>query len=270
MQMTFFCLNTSTIKPQPLLDKIRIAAAAGYDGVELWINDIYEHIGRGGAVKDVEKALADHGLRVPCMIAVQNWGDTIGPDFIAALEEARRRMEMAARMGSPVVVCTPPREHCPLVQLAERYRELLRIGRDLGIKAAFEYISFFASATSLNQAWEVVQETGEDDATLILDSFHNFNTNSTPQDLEAIPVERIAHYHVSDGSRKKPPGHQLDPDRVMPGEGGADLREEVQLLQKKGYDGSVSLELFNLELWEQPPLEVAKDGLARMKALFEA
>jgi len=40
--MTYaLCLNTSTIKPQPLLEKVRLAAEAGFDGIELWINDIY-------------------------------------------------------------------------------------------------------------------------------------------------------------------------------------------------------------------------------------
>ena len=36
------CLNTSTIKPQPLMEKIRLAGEVGYDGIELWINDLYE------------------------------------------------------------------------------------------------------------------------------------------------------------------------------------------------------------------------------------
>ena len=74
------CLNTSTIKPQPLLEKIRIAEAAGFAGVELWINDIYEYVGRGGEVRDVEQALQDHGLIVPCMIALRGWGEAVGPD----------------------------------------------------------------------------------------------------------------------------------------------------------------------------------------------
>ena len=56
-----FCLNTSTIKPQPLIRKIELAGQAGYDGIELWVNDIYEHIGRGGEVRDVELAIADNG-----------------------------------------------------------------------------------------------------------------------------------------------------------------------------------------------------------------
>ena len=46
------CLNTSTIRPQTLLEKIRLTSEAGFEGIELWINDVYEHVGRGGEVSD--------------------------------------------------------------------------------------------------------------------------------------------------------------------------------------------------------------------------
>ena len=59
-----FCLNTSTIKPQPLLKKIELSGQAGYDGIELWINDVYDFIGRGGEVREVEQALADHSAEL--------------------------------------------------------------------------------------------------------------------------------------------------------------------------------------------------------------
>ena len=87
-------LNASTIKPTPLLDKIRVAGEAGYDGIELWATEIYEHVGRGGEVSDVEKALADQGLEVPCFIAVRNWGETSDWEYKLALDEARRRFEL--------------------------------------------------------------------------------------------------------------------------------------------------------------------------------
>jgi sugar phosphate isomerase/epimerase len=67
------CLNTSTIQPQPLLDKIQITAEAGFVGIELWVNDIYQYIGQGGEVRDIENALEDHALELPCMIAVRGW-----------------------------------------------------------------------------------------------------------------------------------------------------------------------------------------------------
>ena len=49
------CLNTSTIKPQPLMEKIRLAGEVGYDGIELWINDLYEYIGQGGEISDLKR-----------------------------------------------------------------------------------------------------------------------------------------------------------------------------------------------------------------------
>lgn len=264
------CLNTSTIKPQPLIDKIRLTAEAGYDGVELWINDIYEHIGRGGEVIDVERALNDYGLIVPCMIAMRGWGEAEdGLEYRLMLEEAKRRMELAARLGSPWIVATPPRSPCDLGQVSRRYQDLLQIGREVGIKPTFEYISFFESASKLNHAWQVVQEANSEDATLILDAFHNWNSNSTLDDLRAIPVDKISHYHIDDAALDKPATQQTDPDRVMPGEGAIDLKAEIAVLREKGYHGTVSLELFNKQLWEQDPLDVLKRGRERLRELLE-
>ena len=167
-----FCLNTSTIKPQPLLKKIELAGTAGYDGIELWLNDIYDHIGRGGEVSEVEQALADHGLIVPCTIAIRQWGETDGWEYELVKDEARRRFALAARLGAPYIVATPPLEMEHQEHLPERYRDLLQIGREEGIKPTFEYISFFKSVYNLADAWRVVQETDDEDSTLILDAFH--------------------------------------------------------------------------------------------------
>ncbi len=56
-------LNSSTIKPVPLLDKIRVTGEAGYKGIELWAVELYEHVGRGGEISDVEKAPPIMALR---------------------------------------------------------------------------------------------------------------------------------------------------------------------------------------------------------------
>ena len=263
------CLNTSTIKPQPMLEKIRLAAEAGFAGVELWINDVYEYVGQGGEVRDVEKAISDHGLIVPCAIAARSWGEAVGPEYPLALDEVKRRMEMAARLGSPYLVATPPREPCDLNQVAERYRDLLEIGRRVGVKPTMEYISFFRSVTRLSQAWEIVQAAGAPDATLVLDSFHTWNAGETLDALRPIPADKIGHYHIDDAAPDKPAGQQTDPDRVMLGDGPIDLGAEVRLLREKGYHGTVSLELFNKDLWAKDPREVLKVGIERMRELLD-
>lgn len=263
------CLNTSTIKTTPILEQIRVTAAAGFEAIELWINDIYQYVGRGGEVRDIEKALSDHGLRVPCMIALRSWGEAVGPEYRLMLDEARRRMELAARLGAPTVVATPPRAACPQNQLVQRFQDLLEIGREVGVQPTFEYISFFESVSTLDQAWEIVQQTGNAEATLIVDAFHTWNGRSSPHLLAELPVERISHYHINDAHPAVLCGQQTDRDRVMLGDGPIDLAAEIQMLRKLGYQGMVSLELFNTELWEQDPLEVAQLGMERLETLLQ-
>lgn len=263
-----YCLNTSTIKPQPLLRKIELAGQAGYDGIELWVNDVYDFIGRGGEVHDIEAALSNNGLIVPSMIAIRQWGDMDGWEYELVKDEARRRFALCARLGSPYIVATPPLEKTETEHLPERYRDLLQIGREEGIRPTFEYISFFKSVYSLADAWEIVQQADDPDSSIILDAFHNWNSGSTLDELRAVPLEKISHYHIDDAANGKSPTTQTDPDRVMLGEGQIDLAAEVEVLKAKGYDKTVSLELFNAELWEQNPLAVISTGLARMKALF--
>jgi sugar phosphate isomerase/epimerase len=245
-----YCLNTSTIKPQSLIDKIRLAGEAGYDGIELWLNDVFEHVARGGEVSDVEKAISDHGLIVPSVIAMRQWGDFRGWEHQLVLDEARRRFALGARLGAPFIVATPPMESTETEHLPERYRELLELGREEGIRPTFEYISFFKSVRTL-------------------DAFHNWNSESTLDELRAIPADRISHYHLDDAHPDKPAKSQADPDRVMVGEGQIDLAAEIAVLREMGYDHTVSLELFNAELWSADPLAVITTGLERMKALFE-
>ncbi len=264
-----FCLNTSTIRPQPLLRKIELAAHAGFEAIELWINDVYEFVGRGGEVADVEKALSDHGLFVPSVIAIRQWGDMEGREYELILEEARRRSALGARLGAKYIVATPPLERAGQDHLPGRYRELLRIGREEGIRPTFEYISVVKSVYKLSDAWRIVQEADDPDATLILDAFHSWNSGSSLDDLRKIPAERISQYHIDDAHPDKPALTQKDSDRVMLGEGQIDLAAEIAVLRQIGYEGTVSLELFNEELWAQHPAEVLKVGMERMRELFD-
>ena len=262
-------LNASTIKPAPLLEKIRVAGEAGYHGIELWAVELYEHVGRGGEISDVEKALADQGLTVPCFIAVRNWGETSGWEYKLAMDEARRRFELAARLGAPLMVCTPPMERPGIEGLANGYRDLLQIGRETGVRAVLEYISFFASLNNVADTVAVLDECDDPDACLILDAFHNWNNRTTFEALRALAPERIVHYHIDDAPAGIPSGSQKDPDRVMIGDGVIDLHTEMAILKEKGYDRWLSLEIFNADWWAKDPLETAKVGIERMRALCE-
>ena len=52
-----YALNTSTIRPASLMEKIRIAGQTGYQGIELWNDDLTAHEQQGGSLADVRQAL---------------------------------------------------------------------------------------------------------------------------------------------------------------------------------------------------------------------
>lgn len=263
-----YCLNTSTIQPQPLMEKIRLAGAHGFKAIELWLNDVFAHVQQGGSVVDVNKAVADAGLLVPSTIAMKGWVEASDAEYPDALEEVRRRMDLAARLGSPYVVATPSREAADLDLITRRYGELLAIGRQIGVKPVMEYLGFCHSVYTIDQLLTIVQGTGDPDACVVLDAFHTFCGGSSQHDLEKVPAEMIAHYHLDDAPADVPRQQQMDPDRVMPGDGVIDLKYEIDLLRRKGYHGCISLELFNPGLWERDPHEVLKLGMERMQKLL--
>ena len=84
------------------MEKVRLVGEAGYDGIELWLNDVWEFVARGGEVSELEKAIKDHGLIVPSVIAMRQWGDFDGWEHQLVLDEAKRRFALGARLGSPL------------------------------------------------------------------------------------------------------------------------------------------------------------------------
>jgi sugar phosphate isomerase/epimerase len=56
----------------------------------------------------------------------------------------------------------------------------------------------------------------------------------------------------------------------MPGDGSLPLREFLAEVKRRGYQGALSLELFNRAYWQMNPYEVAKIGLEKMQAIAEA
>src|SRR5437879_11447789 len=73
-----YCLNSSTIRPVPILKKIEIAAKAGYSAIELWHDDIDAHLAAGGTLREIRKAVDDQNLDVPTTIYLKGWFETTG------------------------------------------------------------------------------------------------------------------------------------------------------------------------------------------------
>jgi 2-keto-myo-inositol isomerase len=264
-----YCLNTSTIRPTPLPEKIRIAGRLGYQAIEPWNAEITEYVQQGGTLPDLKRALTDAGLKVVSMIALHGWIAAEGDEYRHVLEECRRRMGQAVELGSPFIVASPPREAVDRGRAATRYAELLRMGREIGVRPAMEFLGFSAGIKDVASVRAVVEGSGDPDATVVADVFHLLRGGGAIDDLLGLSGDRIAIFHMNDLPASPPPREQTDSDRVMIGDGIADLPRVIANLRQIGYGGPLSLELFNQDLWSQDPEAVARRGLERMRALVE-
>jgi sugar phosphate isomerase/epimerase len=264
-----YCLNTSTIRPTPLLEKIRVAGRAGYQAIEPWNDEITDYLEQGGTMADLKQALADAGLKVVSVIALHSWVTTEGAEYAKALDECRRRMDQAIQLGSPYIVASPPQEVVDLGRATERFAELMRIGKSRGVIPSMEFLGFVDGIKDVASAWAIAKGTGDPKATVVADVFHMIRGGGSVDDLLQLPGDRLANFHINDVPAEPDPLTQTDYDRVMVGEGIADLPRVIANLRSIGYRGPLSLELFNRDLWEADPETVVRRGLERVRQLVE-
>jgi 2-keto-myo-inositol isomerase len=265
-----YALNSSTIKPTPILDKIRIASQAGYQAIELWHDDIDLYLSQGGTIEDVRRAVDDHGLRVPTTIFLKGWWDAAGEKYERNMDEIRRRLHQAAVVGAPHAIAGPPQTPVDLELGGRQYARLLAVGREFGVKPVMEYLGFAQEVNTIEAALEVMDRSGDSDATIVVDPFHCFRGGGPIESLRMLSPERIAISHFNDSPADHPREQQHDRHRVLPGDGIVDLRLYCDCLRQIGYRDCLSLELFNETLWQQDPLEVATVGLEKMQAIAES
>ncbi len=261
------CLNTSTIRPTPLLEKIRVAGKAGFQAIEPWNNEVDAYLEEGGSLAELTKSLADAGLKVVSMIALFDWITTDGVEYKQVLDDCRRRMDQAAALGSPTIVASPPQEVVDLDRAAERFGRLVELGKEAGVRPSMEFLGFVDGIKNVSAALTIARNCGEPGATVVADVFHMIRGGGSVDDLLMLPGDRISCFHINDVPETPDPLTQTDADRVMIGEGVADLPRVIANLRAIGYRGPLSLELFNPALWAKDPAEVVTIGIERLREL---
>lgn len=263
-------LNASTIRGTELLRQIEVAAEAGFEGIELWFADLDRYLATGGSVKDVRRALDTYGLGVPTVIYLGGWFDATEEEWTAKREECRVRMGQAAELGAKYVIASPPKGGMNLNVGAARYAELLEIGRSEGPLPAMEFLGFVQELNTIEAALAVLDRVGAPDATTVVDPFHIFRGGGAVESLAKLRPGQIAVAHFNDAPDVPERALQHDGDRVWPGDGHLDLGRYLGLLREIGYDGWLSLELFREEYWRRDPLEVAREGITKMRRVVSA
>lgn len=262
------CLNTSTIRPAPLDVKLDAAAEAGFDCVELWIDELEEFENGGGDLKDLAARIRDKGLFVINVIGLWSALPPTQEEWDARLPETRERLRRIGAVGSRHAAAIAPSEveNYDLKWAAARYKDLLRIGQqDYNVIPAVEFVGFFKSVYRIGQAAAIALDADEPKACIIPDTFHLYRGGSGFEGLRHIRGEFIANFHWNDVPSEPARDQLEDEHRIYPGEGILPLAQVLRTLREINYTGPLSLELFNRAHYEMDPKEVARIGLQKMK-----
>ena len=267
-----YCLNTSTIREKklPLDQLVDLVIDTGYDGIEPWIREIRQYQEAGGSLKDIKKKLSDAGVTVESAIGFASWIVDDEEKRTAALDSARRDMEIVREIGGTRIAAPPVgatnTENFNLFNAAERYGKLLEVGSEVGVTPQLEVWGFSKTLSRMGEAIFVAAESGREDACLLPDVYHIFKGGSDFHSLRMVAGNKMHVFHLNDYPDAPPRKEMNDGHRVYPGDGAAPLSEIYTILYQNGFRGAFSLELFNRDYWKQDPKEVAKTGLEKMKA----
>ena len=248
-----------------------MAAQAGYEGIELWMDAVGEYLKNGGSLPDLKKRISDSGLTVEGAIGFPEWVADNEARRAKGMERARNEMEMVAQIGGRRFAAPPAGAtdlpKLDLLKAAERYRALLEAGEQLGVVPQLEVWGFSKNLGRLSECVAVAMETGHRNACVLPDVFHLYKGGSDLHGIRLLGPEAIQVFHLNDYPNDPPREKVDDSYRMYPGDGVAPLTELLQTLRRTGGQKVLSLELFNRTYWSQDPLSVAKTGLAKMKAV---
>jgi 2-keto-myo-inositol isomerase len=271
-----YCLNTSTLMGQKLdiVELVEIAAKAGYQAIEPWINELDNYVKGGGNLKILGQRIRDRGLSVESAIGFAEWIVQDPERRKKALEDARRHMDMVQQIGGKRLAAPPAgattEAHFDLVRAAEHYRVLLDLGEQMGVVPQVELWGFSRTLSRLGEVMFVALESGHPQACVLLDVYHLYKGGSNPNGIRLLNGTAMHVLHFNDYPAQPPRTSITDAQRVYPGDGIAPLKTILRDLRHIGFRGVLSLELFNRDYWKQDALTVARTGLEKMRAAVRA
>jgi sugar phosphate isomerase/epimerase len=267
-----FGMDTITLSGS-LPAKLRAMRDAGFTQVMLKANDLTGH---PDGVDDAVRIVKQSGLRVTGFQVLRDFEGLSGHLHDYKVDIAKSMLEMARAVGAPLLLaCSSTSTHAAedLDTLAGDLRKLAMLAVPLGLKIAYEGLSWGRTVNEFTTAWEVVSRADAPNLGLGLDSFHIFAAKTPLDELDALDPDKIFLVQLADfmwhevrsfEERMATARHF----RVFPGEGvhSAQVAELVLKLDALGYRGDYSFEVFNDDYQQIPPEAVA--GRARRSALW--
>ena len=154
---------------------------------------------------------------------------------------------------------------------AEQLHELASRAERRGLRIAYEALAWGRFVNTYAHAWRIVRRADHPALGLCLDSFHVLSRGDDPAGIRVVPGAKVFHLQLADAPRLNMDVVEWSRHhRLFPGLGSFDLTGFVGHVLTTGYDGPLSLEVFNDVYRQADPRHAAIDGMRSLLALQEA
>ncbi|MDP9980760.1 4-hydroxyphenylpyruvate dioxygenase [Pseudarthrobacter oxydans] len=238
-----------------LREKMQACAVAGFDGIEIFEQDL---VTSPLSPEEVRKMAADLGLTLDLYQPFRDF-DSVPEDLLAAnLRRAASKFRLMSRLGmDTILVCS----NVATASIdddglrAEQLAALAALAQDHGVKVAYEALAWGKYVNDYEHAHRLVEAVDHPNLGTCLDSFHILSRDWDTAPIESFNPEKIFFVQVADAPK-------LSMDvlswsrhyRVFPGEGQFELAKFLGHVVRAGYTGPVSLEVFN-DVFRQSDVE---------------
>ena len=253
--------------------KLAAIRNAGFSQVMLSARDV---VGHADGLDDAVEAVRASGLRVTGFQVLRDFEGLSGHLHEYKVDVAKSMLEMCHALGANVLLaCSSTSTHATADPdaLARDLRKLAMLALPLGIRVAYEGLSWGRTINEFTTAWDVVCRADAPNLGIGIDSFHILATRTLLDDLDLLDPARIYLVQLSDfmwqeirtAEERVATARHF---RVFPGEGvhSDALADLVTRLDRIGYRGDYSFEVFNDD-YQQMPLPVVA-ARARRSALW--
>ncbi|MFN2992443.1 bifunctional sugar phosphate isomerase/epimerase/4-hydroxyphenylpyruvate dioxygenase family protein [Serratia plymuthica] len=253
-----------------LPEKLEAIAAAGFDGVEIFENDLLYYPGKPA---DIRRLAQDLGLAITLFQPFRDFEGGPRDRLAANLERVRRKFALMQELGCDrMLLCSNVAPDCSAdidLQIEDLGR-LANLAQQQGIVVGYEALAWGRHVNRYRQAWERVRAVDSPALGLVLDSFHILALGDNLDQLDDIPAEKISFLQLADAPLMNMDVIEWSRHfRCFPGQGELPLVEFVRRLVEKGYAGPWSLEIFNDGFRATPSAPTAQDGLRSLLYLEE-
>ncbi|CAJ0684478.1 bifunctional sugar phosphate isomerase/epimerase/4-hydroxyphenylpyruvate dioxygenase family protein [Ralstonia holmesii] len=251
-----------------LPEKLEAAAAAGFDGVEIFENDLLNFDGSPARVRQMA---ADLGLAIMLYQPFRDFEAMPGELLARNLARAERKFDVMAELGvDTVLVCSNVQDIAidDPARAADDLRQMAEAAARRGLRVGYEALAWGRHTRTWRQAWQIVRQADHPALGLILDSFHTLSLGDTLDGIHDVPTDKLFFVQFADA-----PKLSMDVlswsrhHRNFPGQGDLPVTDFARDLLAAGYTGPLSLEVFNDEFRSAPARLTALDGMRSLRWL---